>query len=184
MVKGLKKFTYKTILKRLGIYSLKRRRLRGDLIETFKILTEENVSIPANSSNCRKIQVDYKVTLWSYTSKDVAQLLDSASSVRVSSIPGTDYLKMSSKQHQLTCSKTVWTNIGKIWGTTADWLCSSSSPSTSIERRDFQWPWTTPNLVFKVTPFFYTEYLTHGYRYGHSYYRMRRGNRTQAFEWH
>ena len=23
----------------------------------------------------------------------------------------------------------------------------------SIERRHFQWPWTTPNLVFKVTPF-------------------------------
>jgi len=29
----------------------------------------------------------------------------------------------------------------------------------------------TPNLVFKVTPFFDTEYLTDGYRYGHSYYR-------------
>jgi len=40
------------------------------------------------------------------------------------------------------------------------------------------------NLVFKVTPFFDTEYLTNGYRYGHSYYRRRIGNRTQAFEWH
>jgi len=41
-----------------------------------------------------------------------------------------------------------------------------------------------PNLVFKVTPFFDTEYLS--YRYGHSYYRRRIGigNRTQAFEWH
>ena len=39
MVKGLKKFTYETRLKRLGIYSLERRRLRGDLIETFNILT-------------------------------------------------------------------------------------------------------------------------------------------------
>jgi len=27
-----------------------------------------------------------------------------------------------------------------------------------------------PNLVFKVTPLFDTEYLTNGYRYGHSYY--------------
>jgi len=41
-----------------------------------------------------------------------------------------------------------------------------------------------PNLVFKVTPFFDTEYLTNGYRYGHSYYRRQIGNRTQAFEWH
>ena len=28
-----------------------------------------------------------------------------------------------------------------------------------------------PNLVFKVTPVFDTEYLTNGYRYGHSYYK-------------
>ena len=53
-----------------------------------------------------------------------------------------------------------------------------------MERRHFQWPWTTPNLAFKVTPFFDTEYLTNGYRYGHSYYRRRIGNRIQAFEWH
>jgi len=26
-----------------------------------------------------------------------------------------------------------------------------------------QWPWTTRNLVFKVTPFFDIEYLTNGY---------------------
>ena len=42
----------------------------------------------------------------------------------------------------------------------------------------------TSNLAFKVTPLFDTEYLTNGYRYGHSYYRKRIGNRTQAFEWH
>jgi len=28
----------------------------------------------------------------------------------------------------------------------------------------------TPNLVFNVTPFFDTEYLTNDYRYGHCYY--------------
>jgi len=43
---------------------------------------------------------------------------------------------------------------------------------------------TTPNLSFKVTPLFDTEYLTNGYRYGHSYYRRRIGNSTQVFEWH
>jgi len=38
---------------------------------------------------------------------------------------------------------------------------------SSIERRNFQRPWTTPNPVFKVTPFTGAEYLTNGYRYGH-----------------
>jgi len=52
------------------------------------------------------------------------------------------------------------------------------------ETSHFQWSWTTPNLVVKVTPFFDTEYLTSGYRYGHSYYIRQIGNRTQIFEWH
>jgi len=38
-----------------------------------------------------------------------------------------------------------------------------------------------PNPVFKVRPFFDAKYITNGYRYGHSYYRRRIGNRTQAF---
>jgi len=42
----------------------------------------------------------------------------------------------------------------------------------------FQWPWTNPNPVFKVTSLFDAKYLTNGYRYGHSYYRRRIGNRT------
>ena len=40
----------------------------------------------------------------------------------------------------------------------------------SVERRHFQWSWTTPNPGFKVTPLFDAKYLTHCYRYGHSYY--------------
>jgi len=35
-----------------------------------------------------------------------------------------------------------------------------------------------------LTLFSNTKYLTNGYRYGHSYYKRRIGNRTQAFEWH
>jgi len=54
----------------------------------------------------------------------------------------------------------------------------------SIKWCHFQWPWTNPNPVFKVTPLFDAKYLTNGYRYGHSYYKRRVGNRTQAFEWH
>jgi len=39
MVKGLKKLPYEIRLKKSSTYSFERRRLRGDLIETFKILT-------------------------------------------------------------------------------------------------------------------------------------------------
>ena len=40
------------------------------------------------------------------------------------------------------------------------------------------------SYVFKIRPLFDAKYITNGYRYGHSYYRRRIGNRTQAFEWH
>jgi len=43
--------------------------------------------------------------------------------------------------------------------------CGLSNSTIFITHR-YQWPWTTPNLVFKVTPFFDTQYLTNGYRYG------------------
>jgi len=43
----------------------------------------------------------------------------------------------------------------------------------SIKWCHFQWPWTNPNRVFKATSLFDAEYLTSGYRYGHSYYRRR-----------
>jgi len=38
-VHGFNKMSYKQRLEALGLYSLQRRRLRGDLIETYKILT-------------------------------------------------------------------------------------------------------------------------------------------------
>ena len=54
----------------------------------------------------------------------------------------------------------------------------------SIKWCHFQWPWTNPDYVFKVTPLFDAKYLRNSYIYGHSYYRRRIANRTQAFEWH
>ena len=47
--------------------------------------------------------------------------------------------------------KTVWTSIGKIWASTADWLCSSSSPSTSTStrntNRDLHKPYSTVSFT-------------------------------------
>ena len=54
----------------------------------------------------------------------------------------------------------------------------------SIKWCHFQWSWTNPNPVFKVTPLFDAKYFKNGYRYGHSYYRRQIGNRTQSFEWY
>jgi len=54
----------------------------------------------------------------------------------------------------------------------------------SIKWCHFQWPWTNPNPVFKVTLLFDTKILKRLQLYGHSCYRRRIGNRTQAFEWH
>ena len=39
MVRGLKRKPYEERLKILGMYTLQQRRIRGDLIETYKILT-------------------------------------------------------------------------------------------------------------------------------------------------
>ena len=45
---------------------------------------------------------------------------------------------------------------------------STLSRARSTERQHFQWPWTTPNYDFKVTPFFDAENRRNGTRYRHS----------------
>jgi len=51
---------------------------------------------------------------------------------------------------------------------THHFIFSFKSRIWSIERRHFQWPWTTPSSHFKVTPLFDTEYLINGTRYTQS----------------
>jgi len=38
----------------------------------------------------------------------------------------------------------------------------TESRTWSMKRRHLQWPWKTPNSVFKVMPFFDAEYLRNG----------------------
>ena len=49
----------------------------------------------------------------------------------------------------------------------------------SIKWCHFQWLWTNPNAVFKVTPVFDAKCLTNGYRYGQSYYRPKQTNKQK-----
>ena len=49
----------------------------------------------------------------------------------------------------------------------------------SIERRHFQWPWTTPTSSFKVTLFFDAEYITNGTTYRHSFNEILVGTYTR-----
>jgi len=58
----------------------------------------------------------------------------------------------------------------------------------SIERRHFQWPWTTSTPSFKVTPFFDAECLRNGTTYRHSFNEILIGTYTRPtqqchFEW-
>jgi len=84
------------------------------------------------------LQVYYEdIPCWRSTSRDAAQQLDSASffSWRVVN----SCLKLLSKHQQWMHSRTVWASTGRIWdwASTAEWLHSPSSPSTStIPRTD------------------------------------------------
>ena len=73
-----------------------------------------------------------------------------------------------------------------------DWLTYNGRPIESriwsIERRHFEWPWTTHSPSFKVTPFFDAEYLINGTTYKHSVIEILTGTYTRPaqqchFEW-
>ena len=62
MVKALKSLPYETRLKRLGLYSLERRRLRGDLIDVFKILTGKERIDPSTFFQLETLLLAYEGT--------------------------------------------------------------------------------------------------------------------------
>jgi len=47
-----------------------------------------------------------------------------------------------------------------------------------LQRRHFQWPWTTPTPSFKVTPFFDAEYLRNGTTYRQRHWNSNRDSYT------
>jgi len=71
---------------------------------------------------------------------------------------------------------------------TAILIMADQSRVWSVDRRYFQWPWTTPTPSFKVTPFFDAEYLINGTTNRHSFNEIPIGTYTRPtqqcdFEW-
>jgi len=106
LVKGLKQKSYQEWLKILGLHSLQQRRLRGDLIETYKILTGKEC---VNSCRLRG----------SRFCQGVRQLLGEHSSVQESAAIGTRCHAMLLKLRLWMHSRTDWTSTGQIWASKA-----------------------------------------------------------------
>jgi len=129
--------TYEDRLKQLGIYSLEKRRLRGDLIEVYKILNEKDRVDKANF---------FQPALDTYGLRGHSQKLfkprygttarKTFFSNRIIDEWNMDCHSMSSIHHQSTSSRTVWMRHGKIWASiAAEKLSCSSTTSTSTSTR-------------------------------------------------
>ena len=136
MVKGLKKLPYETRLKKLGIYSIERQRLRGDLIRS-RYWLEENMSTTANSLNWQISPADSEDTPWNYLNQDVVQQSERTSSVCGLLVSGTSYHRTSWRHRQSTRSRTGWIDTGTIWAFKAHGYIAHQLQVTS--NRDF-WP--------------------------------------------
>ena len=97
---------------------------------------------------------------------------------------GTNFNDLEWPLTQISRSRYYSTSVTRKWYKIELYLQWTTNKKSHMVYRTapFSMTLNDPNLVFKVTPFFDTEYLTNGYRYGHSYYERRIGNHTQAFK--
>ena len=108
LIAGYKKLSYGERLRRLGLTTLEQRRLRGDLIETYKIVTgKEKISC---SQFFTRIQVTttQEATATSWLLQDVTWIYERTSSARESYITGTSYLTVWSLQVRWILSRIIW----------------------------------------------------------------------------
>jgi len=114
MVYGLKDTAYHDRLKFLGLLSLENRRLRGDLIEVFKILTDrENVNKNQffTLSEFTHLNGQFEIIQAAVNQTSTPELLQSKGNRHI----GTSCQVMSSRQRQSTCLRTSWMIIGTMW---------------------------------------------------------------------
>jgi len=112
LVVGLKKVDYPDRLNMLGLTTLEKRRIRGDLIETFKIVTgRERKWRWKISSNVTRATTISEGTSSRWQSRGAVPTLGQVSSVSVSWIPGTVFQELWFLQAQLTTSRTALTTV-------------------------------------------------------------------------
>jgi len=116
MVRGLKRKPYDQRLKILGMCTLQQRRIRGDLIETYKILTwKERVDsqiVFQLATDTHSLRGHSKKL---FVPRCVLQRLGSLSSASEWLTVEMHCHSMLSMHHRPTHSRTDWTNTGRIW---------------------------------------------------------------------
>ena len=134
LVKGLKRKPYQEWLKSPGLYSLQQRRLRVDLIKTFRILTgKEHVDsqsffqLATDSHNLCGPDI-----VWNCSCQGARQLFKRRFSVQELLDNGTLCHNMWSKLQQWIPPRIDWTSTGQIWASKLQAASSSSSSTVQV----------------------------------------------------